>query len=169
MRRRIIAVTPLISLLLFLFSGLYLDNWSLAWTFFLLIPVSMILFSSHPLKRLPDMMPLIALVAFLWLGFGFNLWHPGWLVFLLIPLVDMIVERRINARKIVAVLVTGGYIAIGLITGKWSPTWIMFLLIPIINTLFFPRNHSFISFSGNEIKNKFRHIIIDEEKDEDEL
>lgn len=167
MRRRIIAVTPLISLLLFLFSGMYLENWSLGWTFFLLIPISLILFNRNPLKRLPEMMPLITLVAFLWLGFGFDLWHPGWVVFLLIPLVDMIVERKFYARKIVAVVVTGAYIAIGLTTGKWSPTWIMFLLIPIINTLFFPRSHSFISFSGSDFKSKVRNIIIDEEKDED--
>jgi len=35
-KNRLLAATPLISLLGFLVSGLYLKNWSLGWTFFLL-------------------------------------------------------------------------------------------------------------------------------------
>ncbi|MBN1968789.1 MAG: hypothetical protein JW870_05440 [Candidatus Delongbacteria bacterium] len=168
MKKRIISVTPLISILLFLVAGLYLDNWGLGWTFFLLIPLSFILLNRNPLKKLPEMMPLIALVVFLWLGLGLSLWHPGWLVFLLIPLTDMIIEKKVSARKMVAILITGAYVAIGLLTDKWSPTWIMFLLIPIINTIFFPQKHSFVTFNGNDLKSKFRNIIIEHEKKDEE-
>ncbi len=140
MRRRIIAVTPLVSLLLFLVAGLYLENWPLGWTFFLLIPLSLILLNRHPLKKLPEMMPFISLLVFLWLGFGFDLWHPGWLVFLSIPLVTMIIERKISPRKLVALLVAAAYVTYGLLMHEWHPTWIVFLLIPIINTIFSHKN-----------------------------
>ncbi|MCF7930078.1 MAG: hypothetical protein K9L02_01040 [Acholeplasmataceae bacterium] len=166
-KRRIIAVMPLISLLLFLGAGLYLENWSLGWTFFLLIPISWILLTGKPFKKLSEIMPMVSLILFLWLGFGFDLWHPGWMVFLLVPIVNLIVEKKINARKLVGIIVTGSYIAIGLITDEWHPTWIMFLLIPIINTIFFPQKNAFVEFGTESIKNRFRNIIIDEEKDED--
>ncbi|MFH2116644.1 MAG: hypothetical protein ABII85_01230 [Bacillota bacterium] len=165
-KRRIIAVMPMISLLLFLGAGLYLNNWQLGWTFFLLIPVSWIILTGRPFKKLSEIMPMVSLIVFLWLGFGFDLWHPGWMVFLLVPIVNLIVERNINGRKMVGLLITGSYIAIGLTTQQWHPTWIMFLLIPIINTIFFPQKHAFVNFNTESIKSKFRNII-EEERDED--
>src|SRR3989339_785442 len=81
MNKRIIAAMPLISVMLFLFFGLYKNNWSLGATFFFLIPMSWILLSRNPLRRLSDMMPMIALAVFLWIGFGFKVWHPTCLVF----------------------------------------------------------------------------------------
>lgn len=167
LKRRIIAVMPLISLLLFLGAGLFLDKWALGWTFFLLIPVSWILLTGQPLKRLSEIMPMISLILFLWLGFGLELWHSGWLVFLLVPIVNLIVEKRINARKMVGLVITAAYIAIGLIWNEWHPTWIIFLLIPIINTIFFPQKNAFVEFRTENIRSRFRNIIIDEEKDED--
>lgn len=166
MKKRIIAVMPLISLMLFLFFGLYNDNWSLGASFFFLIPISWVLLSSRPWKRLSDIMPLVALAVFLWIGFGFKIWHPTWLVFLAVPLVNLIIEKRIDARKLVAILVTSAYIAIGLITEEWHPTWIMFLLIPIINTIFFPRKTSFM-YTGDSLRSKIRHYVIDEEPDDE--
>ncbi|MDY0075232.1 MAG: hypothetical protein WC992_05660 [Acholeplasmataceae bacterium] len=165
MKNRIIAVTPLISLMLFLFFGLYMDNWSLGASFFFLIPISWVLFSQHPFRRLSDIMPLVALAVFLWIGFGFKVWHPTWLVFLSIPLVNLIVERKIDARKMVTILVIISYIVFGLISTVWHPTWIMLLLIPIINTLFFPRKSSII-YADRSLRSRIRHYVIDEEKDE---
>ncbi|PKK97099.1 MAG: hypothetical protein CVV58_02985 [Tenericutes bacterium HGW-Tenericutes-3] len=166
-KRRIIAVMPMVSLFLFLGSGLFLENWKLGWTFFLLIPVSLILLTGNPLKKLSEIIPMICLIVFLWLGFGFELWHPGWMVFLIIPLVNIIIEKRIRPRKMVSIVITAAYITIGLITEEWHPTWIIFLLIPIINTIFFPQQHAFVEFNSSSMKSKFRNIIIEEERDED--
>lgn len=167
MNRRIIAAMPLISLLLFLFFGLFDDNWSLGASFFFLIPISWVLLSRHPWKRLSEIMPLVALAVFLWIGFGFDVWHPTWLIFLSVPLVNMIVERKITMRKAVGIVISATYIAIGLITDIWHPTWIMFLLIPIINTIFFPPQSSILYAKGS-IRSKIRHYVIDEEKEDNE-
>ncbi|MCR3906853.1 MAG: hypothetical protein NUK62_07530 [Tenericutes bacterium] len=173
MKNRILAVMPLVSVLLFLVAGLYWGEWVLGLTAFFLIPLSWILLTGKPLKRLSEIMPFVCLIVFLWLGFGLDLWHPGWMVFFLIPLVNIIVERRVNARKIVGIVVTGAYIGIGLATGQWHPTWIMFLLIPIINTIFFPQRHAYININKDMFKAKFKDIIIEHEKrkpqDEDEF
>jgi len=166
MKKRLLAATPMISLFLFLGAGLFLTNWKLGWTFFLLIPLSWVLLTGNPLKRLNEAMPLISLVIFLWLGFGFEWWHPGWMVFLLIPLVNLIVERKLDGRKIVGILVTATYITIGLLfEDMWHPTWIMFLLIPIINTIFFPQKSAYVSFNSTTLKHKFRDIVDYEDND----
>jgi len=159
MKNRLLAAMPLISLLGFLVSGLYLKNWSLGWTFFLLIPLSWMLLSGNILKRLNETLPLFCLVVFLILGFGFNAWNPGWVVFLLIPLSNMILNKRFEPRKLVTFFITIAFLAIGLITKEWHPTWIIFLLIPIINTIFFPQRNAYVKFSSSSIKNKVRTII----------
>lgn len=165
--KRILAVVPLISLMLFLISGLYYENWSLGWTFFLLIPISTILFTGNPWKRLSEMMPLITLTVFLWLGFGFDLWHPGWIVFLLIPVVNLIVEKKINARKLVGIVVVAAYITIGFLYNEWGRAWIIFFLIPIINTIFFPQKNAYFSFGKESIRSKINKIIIEQDDKDD--
>ncbi len=166
MRKRLLAATPMISVFLFLLSGLYFKNWVLGLSFFLLVPISAILLTGQFKRRISEAIPLIALTTFLILGFGFQLWNPGWVVFLLIPLVNFINTGRLEPRKLVSFTVTMAFIGIGLGTGKWHPTWIIFLLIPIINTLFFPEKHGWARY-GEELKRKYRTIIsVDpEEKD----
>lgn len=164
MRKRLLAAMPLISLLLFLAAWLYFDKIELGVTFFLLIPLSWILLTGNVLKRLSEIMPFIALMLFLWLGFGFDFWHPGWLVFFLIPLTNIIVERKIDARKMVGIVVTTAYISLGLIYDTWHPTWIIFLLIPIVNTLFFPQKNAYVTFKTNSFR--FGKVV-DAEEDKD--
>ena len=164
MRKRLLAAMPLISVLLFLVAWLYFDKIELGVTFFLLIPFSWILLTGNVLKRLSEIMPFIALMLFLWLGYGFDFWHPGWLVFFLIPLTNIIVERKIDARKMVGIVVTAAYISLGLIYDTWHPTWIMFLLIPIINTLFFPQKNAYVTFKTNSFR--FGKVV-DAEEDKD--
>jgi hypothetical protein len=166
MKRRLLTATPMIAIFLFLFSGLFYDNWKLGLVFFLLIPISTLLLTGNFKKRLSEATPLIALTVFLVLGFGYDLWNPGWVVFLLIPLVNIIYEGRLEPRKLVSFTITMAFIGIGLGTGKWHPTWIIFLLIPIINTLFFPQRFGWTNVSG-DIKRKFRTIINAEPDDED--
>jgi hypothetical protein len=167
MRRRILEVTPLISLLLFLFATFYLKNIALGWTFFLLMPLSWILLTGNIGKKIQESMPFIALLIFLWLGFGFQAWNPGWLIFLSVPLVNTIMEKRITPRKMVTYAVTALYILLSIfIVKEWHPTWIIFLLIPIINTLFFPQKNAYVSFSKQTIRNSFNRVIIEEEDDD---
>ncbi|MFU8792928.1 MAG: hypothetical protein ACNA7K_02795 [Acholeplasmataceae bacterium] len=167
MKRRLLAATPMISIFLFLGAGLVYDNWRIAWTFFLLIPLSVMLLTGNPIKRLSEAMPLIALTIFLWLGFGWDLWNPGWAVFLLIPLFNFIAKGRLEPRKMVSFLVTISFIVIGLTTGSWHPTWIIFLLIPIINTLFFPEPNAFMTVKTFNFKDKVR-TYVDAEVDDDD-
>ena len=96
MKKRVLAVMPLISLFIFLFVGLYFEQWAWGWIAFLLVPLSWILLSNYPWKRLADVMPFVALIVFLWLGFSFDLWHPGWVIFFSIPLVDLISSKRLE-------------------------------------------------------------------------
>jgi hypothetical protein len=173
MKKRILQVIPLIAVMLFLISGLYLENWKLGWSFFLLIPLSWILFTGNVFKRLNDLAPLVALIVFLWLGFGFDLWHPGWIVFLLIPLANMIAERRVTPRKLVTVVVLAAYVTVSLIIDQWHPTWIMLLFIPIINTLFFPYNVFSFKKDSNDWKTNVKKffndkITVEHEDDDDE-
>ncbi|MCD4826246.1 MAG: hypothetical protein K8Q99_00535 [Acholeplasmataceae bacterium] len=172
MKRRILAAIPMISLMLFLISGLFYENWKIGWSFFLLIPFSWILLSSRPFRRLNDLMPMISLIVFFWLGFGFGLWHPAWVVFLIVPLVNMITEKRIRPRKFVTIVIVTLYVAVGVSTKSWHPEWVMLLLIPIINTIFFPYDIKKIASHRGTWKkdlDKFFNdkFVVEEEKDRD--
>jgi len=143
MRERIVAAMPLISLALFLTSGLVWERWGLGVSFFLLIPLSTLILTKKPLKKLNQLMPLIALTLFLWLWLGFDLAHPGWVVFLLIPLANIVLNPRADARTAVTFLVSVAYVVLGLtIDGFWHPGWLIFFLIPIVNIIFFPTKKS---------------------------
>lgn len=182
MRKRIVATTPMIAVFLMLVSGFVFDNWKLGVSFLLLIPLSLILLSDNLPKRIHQNMPLIAIILFLWLTFGFGLAHPGWLVFFLIPLSDMIYRGRINARKLVSIIVTFLYILIGVLYSRsffpeslqvfgdsfWHPGWLMFLLIPIINNLFFPNKTSFIYFNKSDWKDRIQSYMNTDNKDDEE-
>ena len=165
MKKRLLAAMPLISLLLFLTSWLYFEKLELGVTFFLLVPLSWILLTGNVLKKLSEVMPFVSLLLFLWIGFGFGYWHPGWLVFFLIPLTNILVERKIDSRKMVGILVTIAYITVGLLYDTWHPTWIMFLLIPIINTLFFPQKNAYVTFKTNMYK--FGRVVDAETEDKE--
>lgn len=168
MKKRVLAVMPLVSLFIFLAVGLYLEKWLLGATAFLLIPLSVMLLTGNPWKRLSESMPLIALTVFLILGFGFDAWNPGWVVFFSIPLVNMITEGRLRPRKLVGIAIAIIYVLLGLFTELgWHPTWLIFLLIPIINTLFFPQRFAYMHINGQTLKEKFKSIIIDHEEDAD--
>ncbi len=159
MKERIVSAMPLISLLLFLFSGFVLEDWLLGLTFFLLIPLSVVLFSKNITKRLNQLMPLIALMLFLWLALGFDAAHPGWVVFFLIPLSDTIFNGKLDGRKFITFAITILYILLGIFLDDfWHPGWLVFLLIPIINTLFFPQKTiSFVHKGRTFFNDSFKH------------
>ena len=168
MRQRIAVTMPLIALTLFLFAGFVLENWLLGLTAFLLIPLSSILLSKNWVRRVHQSMPLISLILFLWLAFGLDMAHPGWLVFFLLPLSDIIFSRRIDARKLVTMVITIAYIALGLlIEGFWHPGWLMFLLIPIINNLFFPNRNQIFYMNKEDLKTRVKSFVYEDNDDED--
>jgi hypothetical protein len=166
MKQRIIAAMPLISLTLFLGVGIFYQEWEKAAGFFLLIPLSWIVFSKHPLRRLSDFMIIIALGVFLWIGITFEVWHPTWLVFLSIPLVDVIADKKLTPRRLVFIAILGVYILLGVLFDEWNRAWIVLFFIPIINTIFFP-NKTFKNMTREPIGERFRRYVINEERDEE--
>ncbi|MCR5232012.1 MAG: hypothetical protein K6B64_05125, partial [Acholeplasmatales bacterium] len=81
-RRRIIAATPIISLIIFLCMGYIFNMWAYGCLAFLLIPLMPIMLGEVSLDIL---YPIIVLVVYISLGFAFGIWHPAWIMFLTIP------------------------------------------------------------------------------------
>jgi len=161
MKQRVIAATPLISIFLFLVSGFVLENWWLGATFFLLNPLSWVLFTGDTKRRINQSMPFITLLIFLWLAFGFDLAHPGWVVFFAIPISDTILNGKYNMRKLVTLSATVAFLLLGFLGDYWHPGWLVFLLIPIVNTLFFPNKNSFIFINKTEFKSHIHDFVDD--------
>ncbi len=150
MKERVFFAMPLISLALFFTSGLVWERWGLGVSFFLLIPLSTLLLSKNPLRRVEQFMPLIALMLFLWIWLGLDRPHPGWVVFLLIPLSHIFFNKRLDPRSLVAFGVTALYVVLGIaLEGFWHPGWLIFFLVPIVNTIFFPAHHGFKGKAGH--------------------
>lgn len=84
---RLIAATPMIALLIFLYIGFTQDEWLKASSAFLLIPVIPVILG---VQKFTLSISSVVVVAYLILGFGFNLWHPGWIIFLLIPIISIL-------------------------------------------------------------------------------
>ncbi|TVP94139.1 MAG: hypothetical protein EA374_07795 [Acholeplasmatales bacterium] len=167
MRQRIVATMPLIALTLMLFSGFVLENWLLGVTFWLLVPLSWLLLGKHFRRRLNQSMPLIALALFLWLALGFDMAHPGWVVFFLIPVSDVILNGKIDARKLVVLVVTIAYLVLGFtVESFWHPGWLIFLLIPIINNLFFPNRSNPMFMNRDEIKTRIKRFVYSSDDDD---
>ena len=82
MRRRIIAATPIISLIIFLCMGYIFNMWAYGCLAFLLIPFMPIVLGEIDLDVL---YPVIVCVVYVSLGLGFGWWHPAWIMFLTIP------------------------------------------------------------------------------------
>ncbi len=168
MRQRIIAAMPFISLLLFLASGFILEEWLLGLSFFLLIPLSIVLLTGNFVRKLNQAMPLITVLVFLWLAIGLDLAHPGWVVFFAIPITDMLLNGRLNAKKMVTLSITVIYLVIGFVFNLWHPGWLIFLLIPIVNTLFFPSKNNVIFMNKSDIKRHINNFVFDVKNESDD-
>ena len=81
-KKKIVAVTPMVSLLVFLALGFIWGIWNQAWLVFIAIPVMPFLVG---LQKFKVTFVALVFIAFIVLGI-FGYWHPGWLVFLLIPI-----------------------------------------------------------------------------------
>ena len=61
-------------------------------------------------------------------------WEIGRLLFLIVPTVDSIIsciEKKKWSNFAFPILVTGIYVAIGMLANIWHPSWIVFLFIPV--------------------------------------
>lgn len=82
LRKRIIAATPLICLIIYLSVGYIAGIWHPTWAVFILIPLMPIILCKNLYK---EIYPLTCAVAYLVLGICFGWWHPAWIIFLTIP------------------------------------------------------------------------------------
>lgn len=99
-KSKIMAVTPLSALVIFLTVGFVWEKWEYAWLAFLLIPAMPFLLGY---KKFRLSVSFVILVLYLIIGFSFDAWHPGWILFLLIPIIHILIspskQKRINKSK----------------------------------------------------------------------
>jgi len=132
-KKKIVAITPFLSVMIFFILGMYFDLWHIAWLVFLAIPVTGILFNTRLKEGLVGLTPFLCVIIYLLLGFGFELWHPGWLVFLLIPVMGILLNTKLKDVPIAIMpfITVTIFILIGTYLNLWNPGWLVFLLIPI--------------------------------------
>lgn len=137
-KQKIIALTPFLSVIIFMVLGVSFDLWHPGWLVFLMIPITAILFTTRLKDGIIALSPFVSVVIYMILGFGFQLWHPGWLIFFLIPVTAILLSTR--AREIpvaispfVAVTL---FIILGTYYDLWNPGWLVFLGIPMIGILY---------------------------------
>ena len=91
MRNKIVSITPLVCVIIYLLLGFYKDLWHPGWVIFALIPiVPMFLDIFSKKKGITNLLTVLIVVAYIVLGFLCNWWHPGWIIFLLIPIVNIL-------------------------------------------------------------------------------
>ena len=95
-RNRVVAATPLMCLITYLFVGFYYDIWHPTWAIFLLIPVMPILLG---LQRFRITYPTFCAIGYVLLGVFLDMWHPGWLIFLTIPVFYILFPTNSNSTK----------------------------------------------------------------------
>ena len=82
LRNRIVAVTPLISTIIFLTIGFTTGVWNPTWAVFFLILIVPIMLDKNFYYNI---YPIIIVATYITLGIIFNIWHPLWIIFLTIP------------------------------------------------------------------------------------
>lgn len=89
---KIISVTPILCLIVYLIIGFYKNLWHPGWLIFLLIPLVPMFLNVFSRKKINIVgaLTLLICVTYLFCGFVYNLWHPGWIMFLLIPVVSIL-------------------------------------------------------------------------------
>jgi uncharacterized membrane protein len=136
-KNKIIALTPFLSVIIFMVLGVVYDLWHPGWLVFLMIPITAILFTTRLKDGIIALTPFISVVVYMILGFGFQLWHPGWLIFFLIPVTAILLSTRFTEIPValspfVAVIL---FILMGTYYDLWNPGWLVFLLIPMLGIL----------------------------------
>jgi uncharacterized membrane protein len=139
-RNKLIALSPFVSLIIYMVLGFGFELWHPGWLVFLLIPVVSIVFNTSIKNGLIALSPFVSVIVFLILGLEYDLWHPAWLVFLLIPMVSILLttkrkETLVAISPFVAVI---AFIILGTYYDLWNPGWLVFLIIPMLGILYKP-------------------------------
>lgn len=97
LKGKIIAVTPMVSLIIYLLLGFCANAWHPGWVVFFAIPIVPMILNIDSFSKL---YPLVTLIIYLALGFVWDAWHPGWIIFLTIPVVEVFLPRGKKKKKI---------------------------------------------------------------------
>ena len=139
-------IVPVIVVGVYVALGFTLGLWHPLWLMLLAIPLYFAISAAVHGKvgktgLLTGVYTLIAVIVYLALGFifGGKAWTVGWLIFFTVPMFSSIassIKKRVGARWLRRfpweVLITGGFLFVGLMYGIWHPTWVAFLLIPVL-------------------------------------
>ena len=98
-KSKIITITPMVSLIIYLFIGFVFNIWHPTWVIFFSILIVPALFSNTASKVVCAIWPLICIVAYILMGVLGHYWHPGWLIFLTIPIVETLFQGVTFGKK----------------------------------------------------------------------
>ncbi|MBQ9899917.1 MAG: hypothetical protein IJM36_02180 [Acholeplasmatales bacterium] len=103
LKNRIIAVTPLVSLIIFLTVGYVWGIWHPTWAVFFLIIIVPIVLNADIYRVV---YPLACGVIYVSLGLTLGVWHPAWIIFLTIPVYYILFEPYLlkRAKKVDVVI-----------------------------------------------------------------
>ncbi len=90
LRQKIIAATPMITIIIYLLLGFCANAWHPGWIVFFAIPIVPMILGNITLT---GVYPILVVLAYLLMGFIGNLWHPGWIIFLTIPVVEIFLPK----------------------------------------------------------------------------
>lgn len=99
-----------------------------------------------------------------------NEWSRLWVVYFGIIIIPSIVKAMKNRRFCnfnFAVLVTCGFMVLGLYFGLWHPGWIIFLSIPVYYSVFGPIDKSIAESRGEKVDNDDDDDDDEDDKDEE--
>lgn len=96
LKNKIIAATPMITLIIYLLLGFCADAWHPGWIVFFAIPIVPMLLD---VRSIFGLYPLLTIIMYLVMGLCWNLWHPGWIIFLTIPVVEIFLPNKSCKKK----------------------------------------------------------------------
>ena len=91
---KIIAITPIVALGVFLLFGFLKGLWHPAWIVFLAVPfmpILLSLFDGGKRERIVAFVSILISVTYILVGVFAHIWHPTWIAFLLIPITAILI------------------------------------------------------------------------------
>jgi hypothetical protein len=144
---KLIALSPFISLIIFMILGLTKDLWHPGWLVFLLIPVTAIIVEMGNDREeylLTALSPFISISVFLAFGFFYGIWHPTWLIFIIIPFFGVFESKKemdqLTFYTALSPFVSfTAFMVVGYFTGAYHLAWLLLLLVVLLGI--FHENH----------------------------
>lgn len=91
---KIIAITPIVALAVFLLLGFLANKWHPAWLVFLacpIVPIFLSLFDGGRKGKFVAFVSVLICISYVLVGIFAHIWHPTWIAFFLIPITAIIV------------------------------------------------------------------------------